>query len=239
MPALHCSSVGPVRFLQPETAFPLPDQTVHVWKFPVAPMVKKQLSEAEIAYAERFRSPEDKNRFSSGRQVLKLLCSKYLGIPAGEVVITGARHEKPAVRQDVNSSFHFNLSHSGAWILIAFADSELGIDIEEIKAGFTFRDIVEDQFSEAERKFVFHSPNPRRSFYELWTRKEALLKAWGSGLQTDLRTVPSLDGIHPLSSGHRSWKLESFPADNDYQAALAYPDLIQTLCYFDGTRLMD
>ncbi len=238
MPTLHCSSADPLRFQKPAQRIFLPDRTVHVWKFPVTGMDRSLLSENEIVYTERFRSDADKNRFSTGRQMLRLLSSKYLSVPPEKIIVSGERHQKPVIGNSTKSPFHFNLSHSGEWVLIAFADSELGVDLEEINRPFSFGDIVHDQFREPEQNFVFNAPDPANAFYVLWTRKEALLKAWGLGLKIDLRAIPSMDGSHTLSAENNSWKLNSFYIEDHYQAAIAFSDQIQSVSYLDGSGLM-
>jgi 4'-phosphopantetheinyl transferase len=238
MSVLHCSSIDPVRFLKPTPDIFLPDNTIQVWKFPVIETNGSLLSEPEIAQAARFRQGSDKSRFTTGRQMLRLLSSRYLCVPPEEIIVIGGRHQKPVIGNKNKRPLHFNLSHSGEWVLLAFSDSPLGIDIEEIKSLFSFRDIVQDQFSESERDFVFNSPDPVCTFYLLWTRKEALLKGWGSGLQQDLRVIPSLDGRHTLIPEYSSWQLNSFRVEDHYQAAIAFTNQPQAVSYFDGSYLI-
>ncbi len=237
MSTLHCSSGDPVSFLNSPQDIFLPAKTVQFWKFPVSKIKRSLLSEKEIALAGRFRQEADRLRFTTGRQMLRLLGSQYLSVAPEEIVIFSERHQKPVISSPLNQPFHFNISHSGEWVLIAFADSELGVDIEEIKTSFSFQTIIQDQFSEAERNFLYNSSDPLHSFYNLWTRKEALLKAWGTGLKEDLREIPCLDGMHELPSIKNSWQLISFMMEGHYKAALAYAQQIHTVHYFDGSSL--
>ncbi|WP_165872288.1 4'-phosphopantetheinyl transferase family protein [Tenacibaculum sp. M341] len=85
-----------------------------------------------------------------------------------------------------NSEFTFNISHSGEYIVCAVSTDEkqfLGVDIEEVKPiefeGF------KSIFSEEEKKMISNYKN----FYTFWTRKEAIVKADGRGLQIPLNTI--------------------------------------------------
>ncbi len=238
MSTLHCSSGDPVAFVNPPQEIFLPENTVQFWKFPVSKIKRPLLSEKEIDIARRFRQEVDRLRFTTGRQMLRLLASQYLSVAPEAIFFFSERHQKPVISSPLDRPFHFNISHSGEWVLIAFADSELGVDIEEIKSSFSFQAIIEDQFSETESNFLHNSSDPLDSFYTLWTRKEALLKAWGTGLKEDLREIPCLDGVHELPSINSSWQLNSFMMEDHYKAALAYAQQIHTVHYFDGSHFI-
>jgi 4'-phosphopantetheinyl transferase len=77
---------------------------------------------------------------------------------------------------------HFNVSHSGKYVVCAFADRTVGIDIEEIheikpeliKYALDKKEIAEYEDTPAEKQI--------RRFFELWTKKEAFLKHIARGL---------------------------------------------------------
>lgn len=52
-------------------------------------------------------------------------------LPFDQIVFETEGNGKPVVRHI--PSFHFNLSHSGDWVVCAIDDAPVGIDIEEIK----------------------------------------------------------------------------------------------------------
>lgn len=76
----------------------------------------------------------------------------------------------------------FNISHSGTFCACALGTSELGMDIEEIKP-LDINDF-NGVLTEAEIKFIYNSRDSLSSFFTIWTRKEALIKAIGTGLFT-------------------------------------------------------
>lgn len=89
---------------------------------------------------------------------------------------------------DKNSDVHFSLSHSGMFAVAAFDECDIGIDIEiprkvDLKLAKRF-------FSPEETVLLNASPVPEKQFLRTWTRKEALIKAYGKALPC---TFPELD----------------------------------------------
>ncbi len=79
---------------------------------------------------------------------------------------------------------HFNISHSGDLVMLVVSDDEAGIDIEqELETDLTF---LLDNFCEAEKKLITQSEDIYKAFYSIWVKKEALLKAIGTGLVNNL-----------------------------------------------------
>jgi 4'-phosphopantetheinyl transferase len=217
--------------------FPLElESSVHVWKFPVTETEFTLLTPAEKELAARFRFDGDRNRFSVGRQALRLLLSRYLCLPPTEIVIAGEKNQKPFIDHP-SSDIHFNISHSGNWVLIAFAKDELGIDIEKMNTRFSYDGLLEDHFSAAEKTYISRSADPVAAFYFLWTRKEALTKARGTGLQENLKEIVVLDLNGLFEIGNQSWKLKSFNISLEYPAAIAFSGSVDNIVYFDGNRI--
>lgn len=221
------------RFLPPDLWSMGINSDIHIWRFPVAPGNFYFLSEEEKAFALRFRFEEDRIRFSVGRQSLRLLIAKYLCVQPETIVLSGDKNQKPAIVQPY-SDLHFNVSHSGGWVLIALAQKEVGIDIELVEEDFLFQDILGEHFSAPERSFIADSADPAHAFYYLWTRKEALTKAWGTGLQENLQTINGLNTENFIDPGKKSWQLKSFYLSPVYPAAVACSPGIGNILYFQG-----
>jgi 4'-phosphopantetheinyl transferase len=80
---------------------------------------------------------------------------------------------------------HFNISHSGKYLVMAIAESEVGVDIEEV----TLRDmsVLNKIFNVAETKLLKN----HEDFYYLWCAKESLIKCMGVTINK-IKEVPSL-----------------------------------------------
>lgn len=73
----------------------------------------------------------------------------------------------------------FSLSHSGAYAVCALSDNAVGVDIQEYRP-VNLR--LAERFFTAD-EFAAVKENPIESFNRIWTRKEAVSKAVGDGLQ--------------------------------------------------------
>lgn len=209
---------------------------IHVWKFPVMPANFYFLNDEEKIVAQRFRFDEDRVRFSVGRQSLRLLLSRYLSVQPLDIVLSPEKKQKPFIISP-SSRIHFNISHSGGWVLIAVAIEELGIDIEITDEDFSYRELLSEHFNPEEEDFITRAMNPAEAFFYLWTRKEALTKAWGTGLQENLKNVHVLDSGPWTDAQKKTWKIESFIISSNYPAALAYSSKLEHIFYFEGDGL--
>ncbi|MEO8110614.1 MAG: 4'-phosphopantetheinyl transferase superfamily protein [Ginsengibacter sp.] len=87
-----------------------------------------------------------------------------------------------------NESIDFNISHSGKYVVCAISTrAKIGVDVEEIK-DIAITDFT-NEFSAEEMKSILSSDDSLHSFYSLWTKKEAFLKAIGTGLHVPLNMV--------------------------------------------------
>ena len=89
----------------------------------------------------------------------------------------------------------FNISHSHGLIALVIDIVPVGIDVELVrKSDDSLKDFIS---SKEEREYI----NDDKSFFEVWTNKEALVKAYGLGIREDIKNIPSL----PLN-GARDYK---------------------------------
>ena len=108
---------------------------------------------------------------------------------------------KPALVQTF-TDLRFNLSHSGDIALIAVTRGrEVGVDVERVQRDIEFDPIVEHYFDPTEAWDLRTAPPHERvgKFFDLWTRKEACVKAEGTGL--GLKTRTDRFGVRNLSPG--------------------------------------
>ena len=170
----------------------LADGELHIWQTTLdvggapAGRLSAILSDDERARAARFRFDRDRIRYIAGRAQLRLLLAEYVDMPPERLVFRYGSNEKPSL---AGPGPQFNLSHSGALALYAVcADVEVGIDVELYDPDFAGQRIPERFFSPDEVSALRALPEPEqaRGFLELWTRKEAFIKARGDGLSLAL-----------------------------------------------------
>lgn len=121
-----------------------------------------------------------------------------------------SKYGKPYLRGV--KDLYFNISHSKNYVVCAFSDREVGIDIQVHKKGKG--DIAQRFFSIEDRelmeKMAGEGGNPEEIFFSLWTVKEAYMKLTGEGMRQGLdATTVEMEGdgkAEPGSCPDRIWK---------------------------------
>ena len=147
------------------------------------------LDHAERVAWQRY-VPSPRRRFALCRAALRSILCNRLGCRNDELSFGTLRYGKPYAVVDgtPTDAIRFNVSHSGDHGLIAFAPSgRLGIDIEEIVPQRNLHLIIEAVMGPDERDELAALVGDRKlgHFYRLWTFKEALTKAIGTGLSSE------------------------------------------------------
>ena len=93
-------------------------------------------------------------------------------------------HGKPYLKKGP----YFSISHCKTAVAVAIDEEhELGIDIESIR--HAEQALIERTMNKEEQTFIAYADNPDHAFTDLWTQKEAVLKARGTGIMDDLTNV--------------------------------------------------
>jgi 4'-phosphopantetheinyl transferase len=152
------------------------------------------VSEQRRAKVQTFIKPEDADRGLLGDILIRsIICSK-LNMSNKEIHFTVESYGKPCVAG--LPSFHFNIAHSGHWIVCAVDCVPVGIDIEEIKP--ISLDVAKYFFSIQEYRWLMDQDETARlsGFYELWSLKESFIKWQGKGLSYPLNSFSILPGTN-------------------------------------------
>jgi len=179
----------------------------------------RELSADERETAGRFVYPRDRRRSTVARASLRRVLAGYLDVAPADVPLTRAESGKPELREA--AGVHFNLSHSGETAVIAVAHSPVGVDAERVRPDLSPADLARTALTERERSLLADLPegDRRRVFFEVWTLKEAYVKATGAGIGAfetfDVWPGRSVhDGLRPAAVGPEGWYLANVePAD--------------------------
>ena len=193
------------RHLLASVACTLTDRTVHVW---------------QIDY-----------RRAQRREPLVATLAAYLEIDAMEVRLVEGEYGRPVLAAEHVTTLDFNWSHSGDRALIAIARGIApGIDIERVRARPRALLVADRYFRSDEIAMLTALSEAQRSlaFLQLWTAKEAVLKALGRGIAFGLDRLeiahaergPTLRWLDGEDTAQ--WQLHRVDVGEGYLGALAW-----------------
>jgi 4'-phosphopantetheinyl transferase len=170
---------------------------IHVWRVDLhgAPAAAETLSAEEQHRAAAFKFAADRHAFLGRRIALRRLLSGYTGCAPEAIAYRANPHGKPALSGPADCPLEFNLSRSGSLALVGVTVARpLGVDLEGHRPLPEAEELIRHYFAPDEQAEWLKLPEASRwvSFYDIWARKEAVIKALGRGLSQPLDsfTVP-------------------------------------------------
>ena len=213
---------------------------IHIWRAILEPVTpgaledfRRLLSKDERERADRFHFERHRSRFAVCRGTLRKILGRYLDIGPGRVDFEYGAKGKPALNPAVHPrGLFFNLAHSRHLALFAVSRRRpLGIDLEYQREMPRAQDLARRFFSPREHAWIMEMPQQKRQegFYRCWTRKEAFIKAIGSGfafpldrftVSLDPDSPPRLVRVEGSPEATSSWSMAAMIPADGYQAAL-------------------
>jgi 4'-phosphopantetheinyl transferase len=192
--------------------------------YDLVPELITYLNVEELQRAQNYHFEKDRNQFIICRSLLKLILAKHSHLPVTQINVEIDANNKPYLSS--NKLVCFNVSHAKGYALIAVNDNHpIGVDIEYLNNNFDFSEIMPDIYSPLEIETVLNATDKTHVFYTFWTRKEAIVKATGTGISDFLPQIPATDGEHAVDSklldGFNHLKVLSFNLNKDYIASIA------------------
>ncbi len=161
--------------------------TIDTRKVTLSDMTRFQsvISSERAKKAIEYRRDEDRRTCICAEGALRIHLGSKLDIDPAALQIKIAPSGKPYLEGGGDAVPQFSYSHSGPFVLIGVDPARpVGVDIEQLKkAPF---DVCRRFCTPAEREYVGEDSV---RFFELWTLKEAYLKATGDGLSGGLLSV--------------------------------------------------
>jgi 4'-phosphopantetheinyl transferase len=151
------------------------------------------LSLPERAIATRFVHDLDRQRYINAHCALRNILARTVGKPAHSLEFTNGPHGKPLLVNHPQCAF--NLSHSGDWGVVALSDTPrqqgIGVDIEVMRNIDNLDALAGEVFTPTEEKELRLVSEQKKTaaFLHGWVRKEAVLKALGTGLSLSPKLV--------------------------------------------------
>ena len=185
------------------------------------------LDAPERARLRLMRRADTRLQFSAGRWLARHVLARRLGCAEAEVELTVGAHGRPSL---VTGSIDFNLSHSGSLVVLALSVVRVGIDIEATDRTNDWRAIAHRFFSAVELAAIeaCAEAEQRTAFFRTWVRKEAFVKALGTGIATGFDRFDVSAGAEPALTGARidridagEWSIRDFVPGPDHLGAVA------------------
>jgi len=222
---------------------------VHVWAAHLDPPTEElvrfaaSLSRDEQERAARFRFERHRIRFIAARGVLRSILATHLDCAPHELQFEYGRNGKPVLATPfADIGLSFNLAHSEDLALIAVTRAKsIGVDVEQIRPVTDVDELVTRFFSPCESALFQTLPTTQKdaAFFNLWTRKEAWLKATGEGIAHSLNRVevtflpdePARLVALPENSGpSEAWVIRELLPARGFVGAVALPNLQFAIC---------
>ncbi len=181
---------------------------------------------AERERAARCRFERERVAYVTAHALWRVVLADALQVGTGEVALGATPSGQPTLR---GTGVATSLSHSGSWVAIAVGRMvTLGVDIERSPSPRALADVLEAICTPREVADVRQLSAAAResALLALWTRKEALLKAFGTGLGVDPTTLCGTVNrpvLAPLTSGFPACRVHPLDTPQAVVGALAVP----------------
>lgn len=226
-------------------------QVIHLWQIPLHTPISPNLPYEEILdtdellMAKRLRSASGKQHYLTSHVALRHILSSYLGCLAKEIPYTFNKYGKRYLRPEENPlGIEFNLSHSQDLAVCAVAQEKcIGVDIEYLRLVEYQNEIAKQLFTPKENHFYLCLPTEQRqeAFFQLWTMKEAFIKAIGEGFSFGPENVgfslfpPSVDSL-PFPDELPQWYIHNFTPKSGYMGTIATKQPIRLVQEFEWSE---
>jgi 4'-phosphopantetheinyl transferase len=174
---------------------------VHIWyratdslDSDAVKLADQHLSIDERIRRDRFRFEADRRDFTTAHDLLRRTLSEYADVAPADWRFDTNKYGKPIIHSGFPQAqtLSFSLSRTRGCVVCAISsNAQLGVDVERIEQSQHASEAADQYFSETESAWLRSSSDEVRSihFTELWTLKEAYLKAIGVGLSGSLSDI--------------------------------------------------
>lgn len=193
------------------------------------------VSESRRQAAARYVHPIDALRTVAGEALARVAICQRLGISNGTLTFGQNEYGRPLLMKP--TGFDFNVSHAGDWVVCAFGDRTLGIDVEQIRS--IDLSLAERFFAPGEQRAVLDKPTERARlvyFFQIWTLKESYVKTLGKGLSIPLDAF-EVAAVEPRSDRTALAWLESGRPTAYFRQYFLDEDHVMSVCMLQEARV--
>ncbi|WP_250238575.1 4'-phosphopantetheinyl transferase family protein [Cardinium endosymbiont of Oedothorax gibbosus] len=196
------------------------------------------LAAEEQVQASKYYTDHLRRQYIISHGILRYILGYYTKQHPKDIIFSYGAYGKPFLKE---SNITFNMSHSHDLVGYAIAlDSRVGIDIELHDKNLEVQELAHLVFTPTEYRFFtcLNGDAKVSFFYDIWTKKESLIKANGQGLSYPINTIETMGAntIALASKQNRypkSWYCFPLRVKGDYSAALAIEHKINQIAYVE------
>lgn len=168
------------------------------------------LSSPYISMLEQSSFDKYKNELTKKEKVASsILKNKYVG-----------KYYLNEYGKPLSDNCYFNVSHSHGYVALVVDTVPVGLDIELVRE--VDKDLINYSTSEEEKEYIHDNV----SFFEIWTNKEALVKANGKGIKQKIDQIIGL----PING------IRTFEGLTYFNVTSRYHDIILTVSRQDNIK---
>jgi len=171
----------------------------------------------------RHKTIKGAQRTLLGELISRIRISQKISKPTRKIHFKKSIKGKPYLD---NLPIHFNISHSGDWVVLAFGDTEVGIDVEVLRP-VNYR-VATRFFSKEENSLLeqLDGNEKLKLFFDFWTLKESYLKLLGTGLTKSLSSFSIIrdnNNFRLMENGKNKQEpvfMSQYNLDDDYKLSV-------------------
>ncbi len=165
---------------------------------------------AVIYYTVMPAAYEKKLEHMVGEQLLARALLETYGIHLEQEARSRGEHGKPFLSS--RPEIHYNISHSGKYVVCVLAPQEVGVDIQIHDRNVRMKRILERTVPADLARQILDAPDSGKAFYTQWVLREAYVKWTGEGLSRDLRKIDLDEGWYELLSMDPDYSMAVYAA---------------------------
>lgn len=200
---------------------------IHIWSATIDERYEKLLTNSFLSINEkrnaaRFTYDIDTYLYSVRHNLLRIIIGYYHNCHPSKIKFNSNHYLKPHIVHP-NTNIQFNISASSNRFVAAFCQLQtIGVDIELIRQIDDIPQLINDYFTKEESDWVNAQTSDKMSsaFFQIWSKKEALIKAIGKGLNIELNKI-DVRSDTAIVNGERMWHLIPLSIFDDCAGAIA------------------
>ncbi|WP_425424803.1 4'-phosphopantetheinyl transferase family protein [Staphylococcus schleiferi] len=144
------------------------------------------ISDSKRKTIERYIYKNNRLRSLLSDLLIRYIVMNKFNLKNDDLVFCSNKYGKPFLKN--SSDFHYNIFHSGKWIICTIHSQKIGVDIEKVR--YLDFNILIQSFSKYEKSYFTNAGEDdiSKTFFYIWTLKESYVKALGKGLYIPLNS---------------------------------------------------